>query len=131
MKLQQIDENTDIIYQATSPQGGGLIGARDFIILRYRNKYGNYYISSGMSVTLKSFPNRKNVTRGENGVSCWAAEELTDGDSSKCRFTWILNTNLKGWLPQKVVDRSLSTALVDFMSYLRKYLDEYQRHANT
>ncbi|KAL2717679.1 stAR-related lipid transfer protein 3 isoform X2 [Vespula squamosa] len=131
MKLQQIDENTDIIYQATSPQGGGLIGARDFIILRYRNKYGNYYISSGMSVTLKSFPNRKNVTRGENGVSCWAAEELTDGDPSKCRFTWILNTNLKGWLPQKVVDRSLSTALVDFMSYLRKYLDEYQRHANT
>ncbi|XP_046819300.1 steroidogenic acute regulatory protein-like isoform X1 [Vespa crabro] len=131
MKLQQIDENTDIVYQATGPQGGGLIGARDFIILRYRNMYGNYYISSGMSVTLKSFPNRKNVTRGENGVSCWAAEELADGDSSKCRFTWILNTNLKGWLPQKVVDRSLSTALVDFMSYLRKYLDEYQRHANT
>ncbi|XP_015190444.1 PREDICTED: stAR-related lipid transfer protein 3 isoform X2 [Polistes dominula] len=130
-KLQHIDENTDIVYQATSSQGGGLIGARDFIILRHRNKFGNYYISSGMSVTLKSFPSRKNVVRGENGVSCWAAEELADGDSSKCRFTWILNTNLKGWIPQKVVDKSLSAALVEFMSYLRKYLDEYQRHAAT
>ncbi|KAI4492480.1 hypothetical protein M0804_002271 [Polistes exclamans] len=130
-KLQHIDENTDIIYQATGSQGGGLIGARDFIILRHRNKFGNYYISSGMSVTLKSFPSRKNVVRGENGVSCWAAEKLADGDSSKCRFTWILNTNLKGWIPQKVVDKSLSIALVEFMSYLRKNLDESRRHAAT
>ncbi|KAK2582624.1 hypothetical protein KPH14_004907 [Odynerus spinipes] len=131
IKLQCIDEDTDIIYQATSPQGGGMIGARDFIILRHRSKYGDYYVSSGMSVTIKAFPNRKNVVRGENGVSCLAAEESPDGDSSKCRFTWILNTNLKGWLPQKLVDRSLSTALINFMFYLRKHLDEYQRNTAT
>ncbi|XP_031774775.1 steroidogenic acute regulatory protein-like isoform X3 [Apis florea] len=39
-KLQYIDENTDIVYQATSAQGGGIIGARDFVILRHRIHYG-------------------------------------------------------------------------------------------
>lgn len=128
IKLQQIDDDTDIIYQATSPQGGGLIGARDFIILRHRNRYGTYYINSGMSVPSKTFPTRNNVVRGESGVSCLAAEELSDDDFGKCRFTWILNTDLKGWLPRKLVDKSLSTALIDFMSYLRKHLDDYQKH---
>ncbi|CAL7946152.1 unnamed protein product [Xylocopa violacea] len=122
-KLQCIDENTDIVYQATSAQGGGIIGARDFVILRHRIQYGNYYISSGTSVPLKSLPNRNNVVRAENNLTCCAAERLPN-EENKCRFTWIINTNLKGWIPQKIVDKSMSTALVDFMSYVRKYMDD-------
>ncbi|XP_076752100.1 steroidogenic acute regulatory protein-like isoform X1 [Xylocopa sonorina] len=121
-RLQCIDENTDIVYQATSAQGGGIIGARDFVILRHRIQYGNYYISSGTSVPLKSLPNRNNVVRAENNLTCCAAERLPN-EENKCRFTWIINTNLKGWIPQKIVDKSMSTALVDFMSYVRKYMD--------
>ncbi|XP_032687027.1 steroidogenic acute regulatory protein-like [Odontomachus brunneus] len=127
VKLQNIDENTDIVYQSTSPQGGGLITARDFIILRHRNKCGNFYVSSGVSIPTTTIPNRKHMIRGENGVGCWAAEELSAENSNKCRFTWILNTNLKGWIPQKVVDRSLSTALIDFMTYLRKHLVDSEK----
>ncbi|XP_031368427.1 stAR-related lipid transfer protein 3 isoform X6 [Apis dorsata] len=125
-KLQYIDENTDIVYQATSAQGGGIIGARDFVILRHRIHYGNYYINSGTSIPLTSLPNRNNVVRAENNLSCWAAERLPN-EENKCKFTWIINTNLKGWLPQKVVDKSMSTALIDFMSYIRKYMDDTQR----
>ena len=76
-----------------------------------------------MSVPFTSLPNRSNVVRAENKLSCCAAEQLPN-DESRCRFTWIINTNLKGWLPQKVVDKSMSTALVDFMSYVRKYMDD-------
>ncbi|KAL0109977.1 hypothetical protein PUN28_013548 [Cardiocondyla obscurior] len=123
MKLQNIDENTDIVYQATSPFGGGLITARDFVILRHRKQLGNYYITCGVSVPTASVQVRPNMTRGENGISCFATEELPD-DLHKCRFTWILNTNFKGWIPQTVVDRSLSTGLVDFMTYLREHLND-------
>lgn len=125
-KIQHIDENTDIVYQATSPQGGGIIGARDFVILRHRIQYGNYYINSGTSVAFSSLPSRSNIVRAENNVSCWAAEKLPN-EHNKCRFTWIINTNLKGWIPQKIVDKSMSTALIDFMSYVRKYADDIQR----
>ncbi|KYM81019.1 StAR-related lipid transfer protein 3 [Atta colombica] len=126
IKLQYIDENTDIVYQATSPFGGGIITARDFVILRHRKKYGNYYITSGVSVPTASVEVRPNMTRGENGISCFATEELPD-EISKCRFTWILNTNFKGWIPQTVVDKSLSTGLVNFMTYLREHLNDMQQ----
>ncbi|XP_029054670.1 steroidogenic acute regulatory protein-like [Osmia bicornis bicornis] len=124
-KLLHIDEDTDIIYQATGPQGGGTISARDFVILRHRTQYGNYYISSGTSVP---FPvqHRNKYVRAENNISCWAAEELL-GQANSCRFTWIINTNLKGWIPQKLVDKSMSAALVDFISYVRNYVDEMQK----
>lgn len=60
---QYIDENTDIVYQATSAFGGGLITARDFVILRHRKKCGNYYITSGVSVPTASVQIRPNMTR--------------------------------------------------------------------
>ncbi|XP_011165520.1 steroidogenic acute regulatory protein-like [Solenopsis invicta] len=125
IKLQIIDENTDIVYQATKPFGGGIITARDFVIFRHRNKCGNYYMSSGISIPT-TVQVRPNMTRGENGISCFATEELPS-EANKCRFTWILNTNLKGWIPQTVVDRSMSTGLVDFMTYLREYLNDLQK----
>ncbi|XP_076177614.1 steroidogenic acute regulatory protein-like isoform X1 [Ptiloglossa arizonensis] len=124
-KIQHIDENTDIIYQVVSPQGGGIIGARDFVILRHRVRYGNYYINTGMSVPFSSLPCRSNIIRAENNVSCCAAEELPN-ELNKCRFTWIIDTNLKGWIPQRIVDKSMSTALVDFMICVRKYVDKLQ-----
>ncbi|CAL1688207.1 unnamed protein product [Lasius platythorax] len=128
MKLQNIDENTDIIYQATSSYGGGLITARDFVILRQRKKCGDYYMNSGISVPTALVQIRPNMTRGENGISCFATEELSDEEAiNKCRFTFILNTNLKGWIPQTVVDRAMSTSLIDFITYLRKHLDDMQK----
>lgn len=122
-KLQYIDENTDIVYQATNPHGGGMIGARDFIILRHRIQYSNYYLTCGTSVPLPSIPNRSKVVRAENNISCWAAEHLPNGEN-KSRVTWIINTNLKGWIPQKIVDKSMSTALTEVISSLRIHLEE-------
>ncbi|XP_011632177.1 steroidogenic acute regulatory protein-like [Pogonomyrmex barbatus] len=126
LELQRIDENTDIVYQATNPYGGGLITARDFVTLRHRKKFGDYYMVSGVSVPTASVKLRPNVTRGENGVTCFATEELPD-ETNKCHFTWILNTSLKGWIPQTVVDRSMSSGFVDFMTYMRKHLNDLQK----
>lgn len=61
--FKNIDENTDIIYQATSSYGGGLITARDFVILRHRKKCGDYYMSSGISVPTALVQIRPNMTR--------------------------------------------------------------------
>ncbi|XP_071558955.1 steroidogenic acute regulatory protein-like [Temnothorax nylanderi] len=128
IKLQTIDENTDIVYQATSPFGGGLITARDFVILRHRKKCDNYYITAGVSVHTASVKVRPNMIRGENGISCFATEELPD-EANKCRFTWILNTDFKGWIPKTVVDTSLSLGLINFMTYLREHLNNMQKQS--
>lgn len=60
---KNIDENTDIIYQATSSYGGGLITARDFVILRQRKKCGDYYMNSGISIPTALVQIRPNMTR--------------------------------------------------------------------
>lgn len=129
MKLQNIDQNTDIIYQATSSYGGGLIAARDFILLRHREKCGDFYINGNVSIPMASMQSRPNLTRGENGVSCVAAEQLYDEGGNKCRFTCILNTKLKGWLPQTLVDKSMASSLIEFMSYLRKHVNDMPKSA--
>ena len=61
--IQVIDENTDLVYQATKALGNGAIGARDFVILRHRGQHESYFISSGISVNFSAVPNRKNFVR--------------------------------------------------------------------
>ncbi|KAK0161337.1 hypothetical protein PV327_009817 [Microctonus hyperodae] len=124
-KIETINLNTDIIYQSTKTYGGGLIGPRDFITLRHRNKCGNYYMTSGISVKI-DLPHRKNHVRGENGIVCFAAEKIeNDGDNNnenKCHVTWILHANLNIWLPQRVIDKSLASTLEKMMGSVRYYV---------
>lgn len=118
-KIQVIDDQTDIVYQATTPHGGGIVGARDFVILRHHGEHHSSLISAGVSVPFAHIPPRRNFTRGENGVSCWAMEPLEGEEDLRCQFTWLLNTNLKGWLPKRVINVSLSNVLIEFMQSLR------------
>ncbi|XP_034939619.1 steroidogenic acute regulatory protein-like [Chelonus insularis] len=123
-KVQNVDHNTDIIYQSTKTYGGGLVGPRDFITLRHRNRCGKYYLSSGTFVNT-NLPTRKNHIRAENKIVCLAAESIEDDESSErtqCRVTWILHVDLKGWLPQRVIDKSLASMLEKMIKSIRDYL---------
>ncbi|XP_076383414.1 steroidogenic acute regulatory protein-like [Megalopta genalis] len=122
-KIKNIDENTDIVYQITHPQAAGIIGVRDFVILRHRLQYENCHIICGTSVCDDSLPIRKGVIRAENNLTCCAAENLPN-DKNRCRFTSIIDTNLKGWIPQKIVDTSMTNALKIFMKNVRQYVAE-------
>ncbi|KAH0534242.1 steroidogenic acute regulatory protein-like [Cotesia glomerata] len=129
-KIQTIDLNTDIVYQATKTYGAGFIGPRDFVTLRHRNKCGKYYMSSGISIHI-NLPIRKNHIRAENTIVCLAAEPInSNGDSeSQCRVTWILHLDLKGWIPQRVIDNSIATMLDKMIKSIRSYV--YQLFLNS
>ncbi|XP_015115356.1 steroidogenic acute regulatory protein-like [Diachasma alloeum] len=123
-KIQTIDEDTDIVYQSTKSFGGGLVGARDFITLRHRGQCGDYFISSGVAAN-SEFPHRKNYIRGENGIVSWVTQRLPENtERNSCKFMWMLNTNLKGWLPQRVIDNALNSTMINFMSSLRAHVED-------
>lgn len=61
--FQKIDDNTDIIYQASHKHGQ--VQARDFVILRHRYDRDCYFISAGISITSKFVPSRSNYIRYE------------------------------------------------------------------
>jgi StAR-related lipid transfer protein 3 len=43
------------------------------------------------------------------------------GQHDATDFLWLLDTDLKGWVPQYMVEAALSSAMLDFLSSLRKY----------
>ncbi|XP_063978208.1 steroidogenic acute regulatory protein-like [Diachasmimorpha longicaudata] len=123
-KIQRIDQDTDIIYQSTKSFGGGLVGARDFFTLRHRGEYEDYVICGGVPAN-SDFPHRKNYIRGANCIVGWVAQKLPEAtDENRCKFTWILSIDLKGWLPQPVIDRAINATMTNFMSALRTRVEE-------
>ena len=46
------------------------------------------------------------------------------GDPSRCHFRWLLDTDLKGWIPRNIIDAALSGAQLDYIGHLRKYASE-------
>lgn len=59
--------------------------------------------------------------RGENGVGCYAARSLSNDIKDKCEFSWVINTHLKGWIPQKMTDMFMPIGLAEFMESLRSH----------
>ncbi|KAL7287256.1 hypothetical protein TKK_0018385 [Trichogramma kaykai] len=117
-KVLFIDRNTDVVHQTTSLLAKGAVAARDYLLLRHRGRYDPYYIATGTSVEFSGMPIQKDFVRAESGVTFYAAKHL---DDDKSEFVWVLDTNLKGWLPQKLVDLSIHVCIKDFMTSLRKY----------
>uniref|UniRef100_A0A3Q2QMG1 START domain-containing protein 1 n=1 Tax=Fundulus heteroclitus TaxID=8078 RepID=A0A3Q2QMG1_FUNHE len=56
-----------------------------------------------------------------NGPTCIIIKPL-DEDTTKCSFTWLLNMDVKGWLPKSIVNQGLPRAQLDFTKHLRKRL---------
>nr|XP_046190861.1 steroidogenic acute regulatory protein, mitochondrial-like [Oncorhynchus gorbuscha] len=77
-------------------------------------------------------PSIKNIkVTAEDGPTCIIIEPLAD-DTGRSHFTWLLNMDVKGWLPKSIVNQALPRAQVDFTRCLRRRLAEgpTQRHTN-
>lgn len=62
--LQDIDENTQITYNISAEQAGGLVSARDFINVRRWIRLDNgSYISYGVGCTFVDMPVQKKYVR--------------------------------------------------------------------
>jgi len=117
--IQPIDEYTDISYQVAAEAAGGVVSTRDFVNLRHWCLMeGGVYVSAGGSVKHPAMPPQPGRVRGENGPGCWVMKPV-EADSNKCLFQWLLDTDLKGWIPQSIIDKALCGAQLDYISHIR------------
>ncbi|PRD33113.1 UNVERIFIED_CONTAM: stard3 [Trichonephila clavipes] len=58
--------------------------------------------------------------RGEQGP-CVYIMTAADENAETCKLQWLLNTNLKGWIPQYLIDQTLSTVMMEYVQSLRKF----------
>ncbi|GLV39631.1 Start1 [Carabus blaptoides fortunei] len=119
-KLHVIDEYTDITYQVSPEGSGGIISCRDFINLRHWGIVDCCYVSASVSIEHPDAPKNNKYIRGENGIGCWVMRPIND-EPYKCVFQWLLNTNLKGWIPQKLLETALTSVMFDYLNDLRQY----------
>uniref|UniRef100_A0A1A9VWE5 START domain-containing protein n=1 Tax=Glossina austeni TaxID=7395 RepID=A0A1A9VWE5_GLOAU len=87
---------------------------------------GKVWISAAISVDYNKVPAISKYTRGENLVAGFAMHPV-DGKSDACIFEWILCLDLKGYIPRYVLDTAYTTFMTDYMTHLRKYINELRQ----
>ncbi len=139
-------------YQVSAEAAGGVISTRDFVNVRHWQRVYNesgekVYLSAGMSVKHSAMPPQPkrirfvdcisderstnvstgNPFRGENGPNCFAIHPGPGGNPNRTLFQWLLDTDLKGWIPQYVIDGALSGAQLDYIAHIRRYAEHLRR----
>lgn len=62
-----------------------------------------------------------NGSRAHSGPGCWVISPIED-EPNASKVQWMMDTDLKGWLPRLVVDRAIPGAMEEFMTYLRQHV---------
>ncbi|XP_022817009.1 steroidogenic acute regulatory protein-like isoform X1 [Spodoptera litura] len=137
--IKEVGPGVDLSYQVTAGGGRGIIAPRDFVILRCTaplNKEGQVvttdpysYISSGVSVTVPGYPPHRDLVRGQNKVGCWFLKPRTvqtPGGKIETHtvFQWLMCCDLKGKIPQFVLDAAFATVMLDYIVHVRKFAAE-------
>ncbi|KAM4624087.1 steroidogenic acute regulatory protein [Polymixia lowei] len=119
--LKQVGPETIVTHEVSAETAGNLIGQRDFLSVRHSCKHQSCIYLGGAATQLESFPLQKGFVRAEDGPTCIIIEALAE-DSRRSRFTWLLNMDVKGWLPKSIVNQALPRAQLDFTRHLRRRL---------
>ncbi|XP_030032899.1 steroidogenic acute regulatory protein-like isoform X2 [Manduca sexta] len=137
--IKEISDGIDLTYQVTAGGGRGIIAPRDFVNLRRSAQLASdgrlverdpdAYISSGVSVQVPGYPPHRDMVRGHNKVGCWYLQPRnvqTAGGKIETHttFQWLMCCDLKGKIPQFVLDAAFSTVMLDYIVHVRKFVAE-------
>ncbi|XP_069835284.1 steroidogenic acute regulatory protein, mitochondrial-like isoform X2 [Dendropsophus ebraccatus] len=119
--LQKIGRNTILTREITAQIPANMVSQRDFVSVRHCYRKGSALYLIGTATDSHLMPPQKGIIRAEAGLTCIVLRPI-EGDSGKTHFTWLLNLDLKGWIPQSVTDKALSQSQTDFIKHLRRHL---------
>ncbi|KAL7372099.1 hypothetical protein ABVT39_010258 [Epinephelus coioides] len=119
--LKRVGPETIITHEVSTQTAGNMIGQRDFLSVRHSCRQKSSVYLGGAAIQLESFPPQAGYVRAEDGPTCIIIQPL-DEDSGKSRVTWLLNMDVKGWLPKSIVNQALPRAQLDFTKHLRRCL---------
>ncbi|XP_022245101.1 steroidogenic acute regulatory protein-like [Limulus polyphemus] len=81
----------------------------DIVQSREVSKYGKVF----------KFVHHHYYYRGEHGPSVYVFSPV---DGSTCHLQWLVNTDLKGWLPQYLIDQTMASLMFNYVKHLRAYV---------
>ncbi|CAO1325303.1 unnamed protein product [Diamesa hyperborea] len=140
--LNKVDIHTDVVYSVSAPGGGGFVKSRDFVNVHCWQLLSNgipvenfdlmgdeelqcenkVYLIVGTSIDYPSCPPKATCIRGQNILSCWAVHVLQDEPES-CIFEWLMCMDLKGNLPNFVLNGAYVFLMQEYMTHLRAHIE--------
>ncbi|XP_030630726.1 steroidogenic acute regulatory protein, mitochondrial [Chanos chanos] len=121
--LKHVGTETVVTHEISAETAGNLIGQRDFLSVRHSCKRDSCIYLGGAATQLESLPPQQGFVRAQDGPTCIILQSLSDKENSgKTHFTWLLNMDVKGWLPRSIVNQALPRAQVEFTRHLRMRL---------
>ncbi|XP_056627479.1 steroidogenic acute regulatory protein, mitochondrial isoform X1 [Triplophysa dalaica] len=128
--LKQVGRNTMVTHEVSAETAGNLIGQRDFLSVRHSSRSGSCVYLGGAATRFESLPPQSGFVRAEDGPTCIILHALPH-HSRKSRFIWLLNMDVKGWLPKSLVNKALPQAQLDFTKHLRHHLTAQTQESRT
>nr|XP_061841765.1 steroidogenic acute regulatory protein, mitochondrial-like isoform X2 [Nerophis lumbriciformis] len=122
--LQRIGRDTMVTHEVSGDTPGNVVGPRDFVSVRCAKRRGSSCFLAGMSTQHPKMPEQRGVVRAENGPTCIVMKPSLE-DPTKTKFTWLLNIDLKGWIPKTIINKVLSQTQVDFANHLRQRMADH------
>lgn len=119
--VESIDSQTDIVY-ILSEGIKGVISSRDFVNLRMWQRRGESYLLCAICAEHTKAPPKKTVVRGEQGPLLYMLAP-SDSEIHRSKFQWLLNVNLKGWIPQYIIDKAMAKSMLDYAEALKTHLN--------
>ncbi|XP_055928831.1 stAR-related lipid transfer protein 3-like [Argiope bruennichi] len=118
--IQKIDEYHDIAHVIATEGAAGLVSSRDFVNVRIWKKKDSGYVHGSVGITHPDVPVKAKYVRGEQGPTAYIMTPA-DENGETTKLQWLLNTNLKGWIPQYLIDQTLSIVMMEYINSLRKF----------
>ncbi|KAG8201097.1 hypothetical protein JTE90_028767 [Oedothorax gibbosus] len=118
--IEKINEHVDISHTIATEGAAGLVASRDFVNIRIWKKKNSDYLHGSVATNHLEVPEIAKYVRGEQGPTVYIMSPISE-NPQQCKLTWLLNTNLKGWIPQYLIDQTLSTVMLDYVHSLRKH----------
>ncbi|KAL1423128.1 hypothetical protein MTO96_021505 [Rhipicephalus appendiculatus] len=122
--IESIDSQTDIVY-ILSDGAKGVVSSRDFVNLRMWQKRGESYLLCAISAEHAKQPPKKTIVRGEQGPLLYMLAP-SDTEMHRSKFQWLLNVNLKGWLPQYIIDKAMAKSMFEYADALKTHLNSLE-----
>ncbi|VDK50869.1 unnamed protein product [Anisakis simplex] len=123
--ILHIDSKTELLYSVTAPALRGYIASRDFLDVRRINLdtekeiYEGWYVSVDSSILP---PNAtKKTVRGFNGPNLIRVTKSEDSPNTSV-YEWIMSSDVKGEIPKRLIERTMSSFLVEYNKNLRNFI---------
>merc|ERR1712062_637056 len=109
--LKKINKDCVISYQVTSDGGGGMVSARDFVYVSKKGYDGAVFVMGGQSVEYPDAPAKGKIVSPTS-------------DRAVCHFTWLMDCDYKGWMPQSILDVAMPVAQTQLIENIRKLAEK-------